>query len=196
ADAIHSPLLRKRRGVGRSGLQASDVIALQPRQCQRTDRGPLGAEKLAVRRARVVGVETAVVADDENVVAGHGEIELERRHADCQRRGESRERVFRRQTACTAVALQVECDGHRTQEEADDNHSCGDSRHGHAPSSRHSVERPTLTTTARRYCDAVTPYEWRWLLARIEANGIFSRNGKFNQATAKPLNYSSTSSCA
>src|SRR5262245_56874256 len=77
------------------------------------------------------------------------------------------------------------------------NHSsCGDSRHGHAPSSRRSVERPTLTTTARRYYDAVTPHEWRWLLARIEANEIFSRNRKFNQATAKPPNYSSTLSCA
>src|SRR5262249_39546641 len=36
------------RGVGRSRLQASDVIALQLRQCERTDRGPLGVEKLAV----------------------------------------------------------------------------------------------------------------------------------------------------
>src|SRR5215831_11667483 len=152
ADAIHSPLLRKGRGVGRSGLRASDVIALQLRQCQRTDRGPLGVEKLAVRRARVVGVETAVVADDENLVAGHGEIELERRHADRQRHGEGRERVFRRQTACTAVALQVKGDGHRIQDEADGNHrGCSDFRHGRALSSRRSVERPTLTTTARPY---------------------------------------------
>jgi hypothetical protein len=70
ADAIHSPLLRKGRGVGRSGLQAPDVIALELRQCERTDRGPLGVEKLVVRSARVVGVETVVVADDESPVAG------------------------------------------------------------------------------------------------------------------------------
>src|SRR5215469_16558336 len=50
------PLLRKGRGVGRSGLQASDVIALELRQCERTDRGPLGGEKRAVRPARMVGV--------------------------------------------------------------------------------------------------------------------------------------------
>src|SRR5262249_44955966 len=61
ADAIHSPLLRKGRGVGRCGLQASDVIALQLCQCEQTDRGPLGVEKLPVRGAGVVGVEMAVV---------------------------------------------------------------------------------------------------------------------------------------
>ena len=82
ADAIHSPLLGKGRGVGRARLQASDVIALHVRQRERTDRGSLGVEEPPVRSARVVGVETAVVADDENPVAGHGEIELERGHAD------------------------------------------------------------------------------------------------------------------
>src|SRR5262252_3071339 len=158
ADAIPSPLLWKGRGVDRSGLQASDVIALQLCQCERMDRGPLGVEKLPVRGAGVVGVETAVVADDENPVAGHGEIELERRHPDRQRHGEGWERVFRRQAACAAMTLQVERDGRRTQDEADGNdRGCGDFSHGRAPSSRTSVERPMLTTTARRYYDAVTP---------------------------------------
>src|SRR6516225_4314694 len=116
AHAIHSALLRKGRGVGRARLQASDVIALQLRQCERTDRGPPGGEKRAVRSARVVGVETAVVADDENPIAGHDEIELERGHADRQRAREGRQRVFRRQTAGAAIALQVECAAaeHRT----------------------------------------------------------------------------------
>jgi hypothetical protein len=91
-------------------------------------------------------------------VAGDGEIELERCHADRQRRVEGFEGVFRRQTACTAVALQVERDGRRTQDEADGNdRGGGDFRHRRAPSSRGSVERPTLTTIARRYYDAVTP---------------------------------------
>src|SRR5262249_44924244 len=126
--------------------------------CERTDRGPLGVEKLPVRGAGVVGVETPVVADDENPVAGHGEIELERRHADRQRHGEGWERVFRRQAACAAMTLQVERDGRRTQDEADGNdRGCGDFCHGRAPSSRTSVEPPMLTTTARRYYDAVTP---------------------------------------
>jgi hypothetical protein len=102
-------LLGKGRGEGGTGLQASHVIALHLRQCERADRGSLGVEKFAVRPPRVVGVETAVVADDENAVAGHGEIELERGHADRQRRSEGFEGVFRRQTACAAMALQVEC---------------------------------------------------------------------------------------
>ena len=89
-------------------------MVLQLRQCERTDRGPRGGEKRAVRSARVIGVETAVVADDKNPIAGHGEIELERGHADRQRGREGRQRVFRRQTAGAAMALQVECAGRRT----------------------------------------------------------------------------------
>src|SRR5262249_31374471 len=129
--------------------------------------GPSASRNLPSGARVWSGVETAVVADDENPVAGHGEIELERRHADRQRHGEGWGRVFRRQTACGAMALQVERDGRRTQDEADGNdRGCGDFRHGRAPSSRRSVEQPTLTTTARRYYDAVTRYEWRWRLAR------------------------------
>src|SRR5262249_18762156 len=72
---------------------------------------PLGSEKLAVRPARVIGIEPAVVADDQHAVLGHGEIELERGHADRERRGERFERVLRHQAAGAAMALQVEGDG-------------------------------------------------------------------------------------
>ena len=46
-------------------------------------------EKLAVRPARMDGIETGIVADDQNAVFGHGEIEFERGDADLERAGES-----------------------------------------------------------------------------------------------------------
>src|SRR5262249_57092258 len=151
AHAIHSALLRKGCGVGHSRLQASDVIALQLRQCERTDRGPLGVEKLAVWGARVVGVETAVMADDENPVAGHREIELERGHADRQRGREGREGVFRYQTAGAAMALQVECDRRRIQDEADGN----DCRRGVLPWTRSKLAPQRRAAGAYDDCETL-----------------------------------------
>src|SRR5262245_20938028 len=168
AHAIHSALLRKGRGVGRARLQASDVIALQLRQCERTDRGPLGGEKRAVRSARVVGVETAVVADDENPIAGHGEIELERGHAARERRREGRQRVFRRQTAGAAMACRSNAPAaeHRTTLTTTIAAAMIFFT-GNAPLRRAPQPRAAdATTTARTYCDAVTSREWRWRLAR------------------------------
>ncbi len=48
------------------------------------------------------------MADDQHVVFGDGEIELQRRDAERKRRLECRERILWREPACAAMALQVE----------------------------------------------------------------------------------------
>jgi hypothetical protein len=63
---------RKPGGIGAAGLQASDIVALHLRQGERADRGSLGLENLPSGPVWS-GIETAVVADDENPIAGRGE---------------------------------------------------------------------------------------------------------------------------
>ena len=71
--------------------------------------GTRTAEKLALRPARVDGIETGIVADHQNSVFGHGEIEFQRGDADLKRAGESLDRILRREAAGSAMTLQIKC---------------------------------------------------------------------------------------
>ena len=108
ARAVDRLLLGKALRVLGAGLEPADVVLLHFRERERADRRTLAGEKLAVGSARVFRIEPPVVAHDQHVVFRHREVELERRHADPQRRLETRERVFGREPARAAVALQVE----------------------------------------------------------------------------------------
>ena len=67
----------------------------------------------------MIRIERAVVADDQHAVLGHREIEFERGHADAERGLERRERVFRREAARAAMALQIEGMRGRGEQEDD-----------------------------------------------------------------------------
>ena len=47
------------------------------------------------------------MADDQHAVAGHRQVELERRDADCERQRKPFERLLRRKPARAAMTLQV-----------------------------------------------------------------------------------------
>ena len=108
ARAVDRPLLGKARRIGAARLEPADVVALHLGERERADRRAFGVEEFPVRTARVIRIEPAVVADDQHVVPGHREIELERRDADRERGLEGRERVLGRKAARAAMALQVE----------------------------------------------------------------------------------------
>ena len=108
AGAVGRLLGGKAAPVGRTRLQPPDVVAGQLREGQRPDRRPDLAQELAVRTARGVRVEPRVVMDDEDAVAGHAEVELERRNADRECLREGGKRVLGREPARAAMALQVE----------------------------------------------------------------------------------------
>ncbi len=155
ADAVHAVLLRQGRGVGRPGLQPPDIVALDLGQGQRVDRRPRAGEELAVGSAGMVGVEAAVVADDQDAVLGHGEVELERRDADPKGRRERLEGVLGREATRAAMALEVEGEGVRRCRHA--NHeSRGGDPHGCPPKSSKGELLPR-SIAQRHYRIALAP---------------------------------------
>ena len=108
-------LRRQARRIGAAGLEPADVVALHLGQRERADRRAFGAEELSVRTARMVRVETAVMAHHQHVVLGHREIELERRDADRQRARRTPQACFRaRGRACRdGPAGRTPCAGRR-----------------------------------------------------------------------------------
>ncbi len=116
ADIVGATLRREARGVGGARLEASDVVALQLREGERTDGRSLFFQEGAIRPACVLGIEIRVMADDENVVPGHGEVEFKRGDADFQRGLERQNCVFRREPAGAAMALQIESVSRKSHE--------------------------------------------------------------------------------
>jgi len=72
-----------------------DVVLLERRERQRTDRGARCFEPRARTVARDIGVEVFVVMDDQDVVGGEHHVHLERVDAECDRAFERGERVLR-----------------------------------------------------------------------------------------------------
>jgi hypothetical protein len=72
------------------------------------DQRPACAEELPVRAAGDVGGQRRVVRDDQRPVASDRDVGLERVDTDRQREHEAGDRVLGRQSARTAVALQIE----------------------------------------------------------------------------------------
>ncbi|MGY4349486.1 hypothetical protein ACVWXM_005979 [Bradyrhizobium sp. GM7.3] len=62
----------------------------------------------AARIPRDIRIEPALMRDDDFAVGGDADIELQRVHADRQRVGEGRKRVFRQQCPPAAMGLEVE----------------------------------------------------------------------------------------
>ena len=89
-------------------VEPPDVVALELGVAQRVDHRPGRAEPLAVRSARGVRHQPALVRDHHHAVARHPDVELERGHADRERARERGQRVLRREAARAAVALEVE----------------------------------------------------------------------------------------
>src|SRR5262249_43065147 len=116
AHAVLALLLGKARSIGGTRLEPADVVAFHLGQGERADRRPLRRKELAVRTAAGIGVEKAVVADDQYAVLGHAEIELERGDTDLERGRERLERVLRRQPARATMSLQVEGEGRSSGE--------------------------------------------------------------------------------
>ncbi len=111
ALAIDGLLNGKLLGVRAARIEPADVVGRQLRQCQRTDRRAWPCQPRAVRTADQGRVEIRVVRDHRHTVPGDGDVDFERVHADREGALECGDGVFRREAACTAVALHVE--GHR-----------------------------------------------------------------------------------
>ena len=87
------------------------------------DGRPLGGEPAAIRSADDVGIEERIVRDDEHAVLRHGDIGLERGHADRDRAIEGRQRVLGHEAARPAMTFEVEClRGRGTEREQDSGH--------------------------------------------------------------------------
>ena len=111
AFAVDRLLLGKLLRIFACGIEPADVVALELGQAERTDRRAGCADPFAVGPAHQVGIEHRVVADDQDIVLGDGEIGLERGDAEIEGGAEGRQRVLRRQPARAAMALQVEGGG-------------------------------------------------------------------------------------
>ena len=146
----------RQQDLGRFADRQETPEIPEHRQCGKR-RASLGKEP-PIRAARGIRIEPFVVVHDENPILGHGDIGLERRDADRQRLGEGGNRVLRREAACAAMALQVECggrracDGHHGQRGAQPFHgglafskgtNCRPRDDGHA---LRMLARPSLTT--------------------------------------------------
>jgi hypothetical protein len=94
------------------------------------DRRSAPVEKLSARVARDRRIERRVVINHEHPIARDRDVELERRHAKRKRALKGRQRIFGREAARAAMALQVESLGGARQEqrarERESLHSGGD----------------------------------------------------------------------
>src|SRR5581483_6760691 len=107
ACAIARLLLRKAARIVASRPQAPDVVALQLRVGQAVNRRGC-AHPLPIRPACDVGIEPAVVVNDDDAVARDADVQLQGRDAQLQRAREGRQRVLRQVPARAAVALHVD----------------------------------------------------------------------------------------
>jgi hypothetical protein len=100
--------MRKAARIVRARPDAPDVVARELLEAQAADERPGRRDPCAVRAARDIRVERAVVVDHHHAVARDADIELERRDAHRGRPLEAGERVLGRVAARAAVALEVE----------------------------------------------------------------------------------------
>ena len=147
--ARHRLLVGKLLGIGAVRPDPADVVFFYLRKRQ-PDEGNAGRGDIgAVGPAREVGIEAALMGDDERAVGRDADVELQRVHAHRQRVGERGKRVFGPQRAAAPVGFDVE--GHDLSMDAKekDGRSHHPPRHASPPLFRGRRSPPASDCAAR-----------------------------------------------